>query len=424
MSTFRTDITELVRQRPVAGVLGVVWLAALALGALGLFQLLTRGHESTGTGSYMAWGLWVALYIFFVEMAAGIHILSSLATVFGWKPFARLARLAVFASLLALVAGLSFVWIDLGHPERFWELVWRNQPTSPMAVLVWVYLAFFLLLLTQLAVITRPGWLPIFGRSYSTEEADSDGRLLKTLCLIGIPVAIAVSTGVGALVGSAGSRIFWQVGLFPVNFLVTALVTGAAALALMTVLLLPRDDPARPSLIVGLRWMVLTGVVAEFLFVLSDYFVSLYGGVPANVDAVQKIIAGPYGWSFWIVQAAIGMVLPFLVLLHPRLSIRPFWLGLAGLMVLVGFVAVRLNALIPAFAVPQLEGLQEAFFEPRLTYEYFPSVTEWLVAVLIPTALLGVFYAGYRFLPLLGKDVGEARANPGPQSADSTGGVE
>lgn len=421
MSTFRADITELVRERPIASALGVAWLVALAFGGLGLYQLLTQGHESTGTGSYMAWGLWVALYIFFVEMAAGMHILSSLATVFEWKPFARIARLALFASLLSLVAGLSFVWIDLGHPERMWELVWLNQPTSPMAVLVWVYLVFFLLILTQLAVETRPGWLPALGRLYDPQDAESGRRFARTLGLIGIPVAIAVSCGVGSLVGSPGARIFWQVGLYPVNFLATALATGAAALALMTVLLLPRDDPERPGLIVALRWMVLIGVVAEFLFMFFDYFISLYGGVPANVDAVQEIIAGPYAWSFWIFQAAIGMVLPFLVLMHPRLSIRPFWLGLAGVMVLVGFVAVRLNALIPAFAVPQLEGLQEAFFEPRLTYEYFPSATEWLVAIFIPAVLLGAFYVGYRALPLVGRGLGEAPANPGQQSADSTG---
>ncbi|NIV35854.1 MAG: hypothetical protein GWN58_42325, partial [Anaerolineae bacterium] len=115
----------------------------------------------------------------------------------------------------------------------------------------------------------------------------------------------------------------------------------AAILALMTVLLLPRDDPERPNLIVIFRWMVLVGVVAEFLFTFFDYFISLYGGVPANVDAVQEIISGPYAWSFWIFQVAIGMVLPFLVLVSPRLSVRPFWLGLAGLMVAVGFGAVR-----------------------------------------------------------------------------------
>lgn len=421
MSAFRTNVVKLVRERPIVGVLGVAWLVALAFGGLGLYQLLTLGHESTGTGSYMAWGLWVALYIFFVEMAAGMHILSSLATVFEWKPFARIARLAVFASLISLVAGLSFIWIDLGHPERMWELIWMNQPTSPMAVLAWVYLVFFVLMLTQLAVVTRSSWLPALGRFYGPQDAEADRRLSRTLGLIGIPLAIAVSSGVGSLVGAPGARIFWQVGLYPVNFLATALATGAAMLALMTVLLLPRDDPERPSLIVILRWMVLVGVVAEFLFTFFDYFISLYGGVPANVDAVQAIISGPYGWSFWILQAAIGIVLPFLVLVNRRLSIQPFWLGLAGLMVLVGFVAVRLNALIPAFAVPQFEGLEEAFFEPRLSFEYFPSVTEWLVAILIPAVLLGAFYVGYRVLPLVGRDLEQVPANPGPESAGSTG---
>ena len=267
----------------------------------------------------------------------------------------------------------------------------------------------------------RSSWLPALGRFYSPEDAEADKKLTRILGLVGLPIAIAVSSGVGSLVGSPGARIFWQVGLYPVNFLATALATGAAILALVTVLLLPRDDPERPNLIVILKWMVLVGVVAEFLFVFFDYFISLYGGVPANVDAVQEIISGPYAWSFWIIQVAVGMVLPFLVLVSPRLSVKPFWLGLAALMVVVGFVAVRLNAIIPAFAVPQFEGLREAFFEPRLSYEYFPSVTEWLVAMLIPAVLLGAFYIGYRVLPLVGRDLGEVPANPAQESADSTG---
>jgi Ni/Fe-hydrogenase subunit HybB-like protein len=50
---------------------------------------------------------------------------------------------------------------------------------------------------------------------------------------------------------------------------------------------------------------------------------------------------------------------------------------------------------------PQLEGLESAFTDPRLRYDYFPGATEWLVAMFVGTIVLGLFYLGYRLLPLV-----------------------
>ena len=95
------------------------------------------------------------------------------------------------------------------------------------------------------------------------------------------------------------------------------------------------------------------------------------------------------------------MVIPFLILRSPRLSSRPGWIGAAAFMVAADFVLVRINAVLPAFVAPQLEGLESAFTDSRLTYDYFPSSTEWLVAVFIGAVVLGLFYLGYRLLPLV-----------------------
>jgi len=147
--------------------------------------------------------------------------------------------------------------------------------------------------------------------------------------------------------------------------------------------------------------LTLVGVAFEGLFIFFDYFVSLYGAVPRLEEAVEAVLMGPYAWSFWLFQVAIGMVIPFLILINPRLSSRPGWIGAAAFMVAVDFVIVRINAVLPAFVAPQLEGLESAFVDSRLSYDYFPSSTEWLVAVFIGAIVLGLFYLGYRLLPLV-----------------------
>jgi len=58
---------------------------------------------------------------------------------------------------------------------------------------------------------------------------------------------------------------------------------------------------------------------------------------------------------------------------------------------------------IPGLVNPQLEGLDTAYTDSRLSYDYFPSLMEWLVLIFIGTFATGLFYAGFRALPLIGK---------------------
>jgi len=78
----------------------------------------------------------------------------------------------------------------------------------------------------------------------------------------------------------------------------------------------------------------------------------------------------------------------------------PPWVGLASLSVVLGFIAVRLNIVIPALALPTLKGLAEAFLHPRLSPYYFPTPTEWLASVGVIGLGLIFFSLGYSLLPL------------------------
>ncbi len=50
-----------------------------------------------------------------------------------------------------------------------------------------------------------------------------------------------------------------------------------------------------------------------------------------------------------------------------------------------------------------MEGLDTAFMDSRLSFDYFPSLMEWLVLIFIGAFATGLFYAGYRLLPLIGE---------------------
>jgi molybdopterin-containing oxidoreductase family membrane subunit len=122
MGQWQTNADKLLRPMALVIPLGLLWAVALGAGAFGVFQLLSEGHKATATGAYIPWGLWVALYIFFVESAAGMHLASSLGTVYRWRPFVRILKLNLFLSFIFAIGGLSLIALDLGRLQLTHEL--------------------------------------------------------------------------------------------------------------------------------------------------------------------------------------------------------------------------------------------------------------------------------------------------------------
>lgn len=118
----------------------------------------------------------------------------------------------------------------------------------------------------------------------------------------------------------------------------------------------------------------------------------LYGGAPAVKDALNLAMYGPDSWLFWGLQVLVGMVIPLVALVFFRGN--RVIVGLGSVALMIGFVAARSNLLIPVLSVPELEGITEAYYSPRLSTVYVPSLTEWLVAV----GVIALGLAVYSFL--------------------------
>jgi len=58
-----------------ARVLGALWAVALVAGLVGVGIRLATGEEQAAFGSYIPWGLWVALYAYLGGLSAGAFLL-------------------------------------------------------------------------------------------------------------------------------------------------------------------------------------------------------------------------------------------------------------------------------------------------------------------------------------------------------------
>ena len=139
----------------------------------------------------------------------------------------------------------------------------------------------------------------------------------------------------------------------------------------------------------------------------SEFLVGLYGGVPGHVHALGLVLSGQYWWVFWVWQFALGAVVPILLLSMPTRN-DPRIVSLAGLLVALGFIGVRLNIVIPSLAGEELSGLSEAFVSSRLQTSYFPSSTEWLLVAGVVGLGLLLFGVGETLIPKSRDDLSSA----------------
>lgn len=363
-------------------VLWAIALVAFVIGLYGLYMRLTTGHVNAAYGSYVPWGLWVAMYLFFVGTAAGMFLIAALDVPLQVRAFAGVAPVALVAALVSLGAGLFQIWLDLGWMGRIWSVYLTPNFNSVMTQIVWGYTLFGLLMLSVLALRWRGGY----------------AKLVQVLMWLGIPLALFLSGGAGALLGVEASRSFWHAGLFPAQFPVFSIASGVALMLVIVGLIDEKIVPQREQLVRVLAIAAIALQVIKLYFLWAEFSQSLYGGVPENVAAVNAVLYGQYAWAFWGLQIVLGTLLPLAILIVPRWAKQPALVGWAGMAMLLGFVVARANIIFPAMTVPEFDALRLAYTGPGLNYEYFPTTTEWLLAVWTVGAAALAFLIAHRWV--------------------------
>lgn len=400
----------------------LIVLTLLGIGVIG--YRLYVGMKVTALTSYATWGMWVAFYIYFIGLSAGSFLLSTLIYVFGMRQYEKIGRLALLSAVFALGAGLLFIWMDLGHPWRFYEIFTRPGWSSVMKIESWLYLLYIGLCLGELWLLMRldlarraertsGAWSRLYGvlslgfRPPTAQEVRAHRERtmgwVKILGAIGVPVAIGVHGGTGAIFAVVKAKPYWFSGLFPIIFLVSALVSGAG---LMTFLyaFFGRRDADYPKLLRGLANLMVTFVGIDLLLLIAELVVGYYGSIPDHVMVLDKILFGPYWYTFWVGQVGLVTLFPLLVVALPWTKRSPFWLGLGGLGIVIGIITVRLNLVIPAYLFPHLPGLGHAYVDSRLLYSYFPSLWEWLTSLGAISLVMLLFSGAFRWLPVFEDD--------------------
>ena len=336
-------------------------VVVLALGAWPMLDRLINGVAVTDLTSQMPWGAWVAFYIFFVGLSAGAFLLSSLIYVFGMHQYEKIGRAALLSAIVCMGVALAFIGLDLGRVDRALITLAFFHWTSPLSWEVRFYTLYIALLTAELVFA-----LMLQRRTMEPARAH---RWMRILGIIGVPLAIfGVHGGTGTIFAVVKARGMWFGGLFPIVFVVSAVVSGTALV--MAIHYWQRRGAGRTpdaKLMQQLSTVLVGAIFVDLGLMFYEYIVPILSFEHHDKSIMSVMATGPYAWTFWLFQ--IGFLVAALVICLSPLKRSAAWLVTAAMLVVVGIIGVRFNIVVPPLIPPIIDGYP--------VNDYFPTLTEW-----------------------------------------------
>ncbi|HKZ63582.1 MAG TPA: NrfD/PsrC family molybdoenzyme membrane anchor subunit [Thermoplasmata archaeon] len=355
----------------------VVIGAAALFGAAAFIRLqeLSVGIDA-GTSDGVPWGLLVVNYVAFIGLSAGGVIVSSLVHILNIR---RFRPIATFAELLAIISILLvpvFIFLDLGRPERAVNLILFGRIESPLVWTVVVLSTYLVVCVAYLyygvrrelvALSERPGrlrWLyrlVLAGYKDVTPHALArDERVVRRLAFVVLPLAVVLHSITGLIFAVVVGRPGYNTAIMPPLFVVSAVVSGIALVALVIVVAgkrvkLPVERGTVEEL--GRILAILLPILGYLL--LMEWTVVFYGAEPGPLNVWQFITSGSYAALFWA-MVIFGLLMPFLILAPRRTRTRK-GVAVASALIVFGVMLERYLIVIAPLLFPSLPGDVRAY---------------------------------------------------------------
>jgi Ni/Fe-hydrogenase subunit HybB-like protein len=323
--------------------------------------LISEGLVVSGVNRPSYWGIFLVNTVFWIGISHAGTFVSALLRVFKVefrRPITRAAELMTSFGLVQ--AGLSIFM----HMGRVWLSYWlfpypneRGLWPNFHSPLAWDFLAIntyllastmylFLPLIPDLAMARdrSTGWRKIFYRVLALGFRGTEGEwthlrtAMNIFAFAILPVMFSVHTIV-AWDFAAATRPGWSSTIFGPYFVVGALQSGIAAVAMVVVVIRSTMKNMkyfiRPEHLDALGKLILVISMAWAYFFFNDYMVQWYGG-----DKFTKVLLhfhenGPLGWM-WFGMLICNIVIPWLLLWNKKVRRNPALLFSVGLIINVG----------------------------------------------------------------------------------------
>ena len=347
----------------------------------GIGAYLVQGHHAYGVTRQHAWGLLIAMYVFFVVSSTGLCIMSSLGHVFNIKAFQIIGKRAIIGAIITILTGFAVIAFEIGHPVR---MVIYNVLTPGLTSAIWwmgtLYGMYLFFIILEFLFLNNDN------HKYS-----------KIFGLAGLVIGLAAHSNLGAVFGFLVARPVANGVFFPLYFILSAMVTGSYLLFLIYGWRYKMDFPPEVQ-----KFMVTLAQVLGLLLAILMFFeiwralTAIYGDMPERGDIARHMISSK---RFLIGEVLLGMLIPFvIIILSKGRAIK--LMVYASITGMIGIFWMRYDLVDDTQLAPMLPlKIREYLAAPGLT-EYTPTSVEWMIAIGAIGLAFMMYYAADKFFDL------------------------
>jgi len=365
---------------------GAVALLARFLGGL--------GYITNSTDAY-PWGIWIGVNVASgVGLAAGGFTTGAVAFVLNRKEFHLILRPALFTALLGYTFVILALTIDVG---RYWNMYspminW-NFTSVLFAVAICVIISTTILYLECVPIVAErfngasplPKGLkflnPLVSRIVGIADRALD-KVMLIVVIVGIVFSCLHQSSLGALMLIAPSKVhpLWYTPILPLLFLMSAVAT-AYPVVIFEHLLVSTSFGKKP------RMDILTPL-AKYMPVLMGIYLTLKIGDMFVRETYVYLLDGTAQSNAFVVEIVFGVLLPFVLVLFPRVRKNPGPLLFVSCLSMFGIIINRVNVFLVAYS-------------PPYGGSYFPSIGEIIVTIGLISTLFFTYRVAVTKLPIL-----------------------
>ncbi len=377
---------------------GVVMLAVLM--AAGALTIIARFIGGIGYVSNLStarpWGLWIGVDVASgVALAAGGFTTAFLAHIIGRHYYEPVTRPALLTAMLGYTFVVLGLLVDIGRSWAIWKPMFFWNKTSVLfevAMCVMVYLNVLYLEFAPIVVeqfkgrVALPGFLAVLNAPVEWLLRLADLILPKIMWLLiiaGVVLSCMHQSSLGSLMLIAPTKLhpLWYTPILPLLFLTSAIAVGYPMVVFEATL-------ATTSLKLDSEMRILNPLTRITIFLLGLYLLLKVGDM-LNRGTWVYLFDGTAQTNSFLVEMIFGVLVPWIMLLSPRVRQSRRGLFIASALIVGGVLLNRINVFVVGYKPPVSEA------------NYFPAIGEILVTVGLISALMFIYRFLVTYLPVL-----------------------
>lgn len=353
----------------------LVLLFFMAAGAYATWIRFRYGlGASTNLSDQFPWGLWVGFDVLCgVMLAAGGFTLTAAVHIFNIKRLHAIVRPTVLTAFLGYVLVSVALMFDLGRPYRIWHPLIMRNPHSVMFEVAYCVMLYTTVLALEFAPI-------VLEHFKLTKPLAILQKVSIVIVICGVILSTLHQSSLGTVYLIMPNKLhpFWYSPILPAFFFLSAIAVGLA----MTIF-----ESSMSSKYFGraLELNILRELGRVLVVVLGVYsilrFEDLY-----HRGVLRLVFRNGYEQRLFWVEAFL-ILCPLVLLLIRKVRNSAQGLYLAAVMVVLGFIANRLNV--------SITGIESA-----AGTHYIPKWTEMAVTGAIIAAGFAIFGLVAKYLPI------------------------